>query len=213
VVTDVLGAAALLHGPSGKVINQCVTPCSFSDVVPDRYSLEVRKDGYQSVQTALQVKQGTVSDQKLSMESIAKGLYITSEPPGADVFINGAKQSGQTPVTLPLAAGQYNLVLRLPGHDPYVGSVQVKDNVQTVLNTKLAERSSTRVAWAQVKTDPAGAEIFVDGNSTGQVSPARVEVTAGMHTITLRMAGYLTSKRTVSATEGGTVLITESLRK
>jgi hypothetical protein len=213
VVTDVLGAAALLHGPSGKVINQCVTPCSFNDVVPDRYSLEVKKDGYQSVQTALQVKQGTVSDQKLSMESIAKGLYITSEPPGADVFINGAKQSGQTPVTLPLAAGQYNLVLRLPGHDPYVGSVQVKDNVQTVLNTKLAERSTTRIAWAQVKTDPAGAEIFVDGYSSGQVSPARVEVTAGMHTITLRMAGYLTSKRTVSATEGGTVLITESLRK
>jgi hypothetical protein len=34
-----------------------------------------------------------------------------------------------------------------------------------------------------------------------------------MHTITRRMAGYLTSKRTVSATEGGTVLITESLRK
>jgi hypothetical protein len=213
VVTDVIGAAAMLHSPSGKVISQCLTPCSFNNLTPDRYSLEVKKDGYQPVQTALQVKQGAVADEKLSLESLAKGLYITSDPPGADVFINGAKQSGQTPVTLPLAAGQYNLVLRLPGHDPYVGSVQVKENVQTVLNTKLNERSSTRVAWAHVTSDPAGAEIFVDGNSTGQVTPARIEISTGIHTITLRLSGFQPAKRTVSATEGGTVPVTESLKK
>ena len=213
VVTDVIGATAMLHGPSGRVVSQCLTPCSFNDLTPDRYSLEVRKDGYQPVQTALQVKQGSVADQKLSLESLAKGLYITSDPPGADVFINGAKQSGQTPVTLPLAAGQYNLVLRLQGYDPYVGSVQVKDNVQTQLNAKLNERSRVHIAWAQVESDPAGAEIFVDGNSTGSFTPARVELPAGTHTVTLKLSGYRPAKRPVSATEGGTVSITETLRK
>ena len=213
VVTDVIGATAMLHGPSGRVVSQCLTPCSFNNLTPDRYSLEVKKDGYQPVQTALQVKQGGVADQKLSLESLAKGLYITSEPPGADVFINGAKQSGQTPVTLPLAAGQYNLVLRLQGYDPYVGSVQVKENVQTQLNTKLGERSTVHIAWAQVRTDPVGAEIFVDGNSTGRVTPARVELPAGTHTVTLKLTGYQPAKRIVSATEGGTVPITESLKR
>ncbi len=213
VVTDVIGATALLHGPSGRVVNQCLTPCSFNDLTPDRYSLEVRKDGYQPVQTALQVKQGGVADQKLSLESLAKGLYITSDPPGADVFINGAKQSGQTPVTLPLAAGQYNLVLRLQGYDPYVGSVQVKENVQTQLNTKLNERSHNHIAWAQVNSYPAGAEVFVDGNPTGTFTPARVELPAGTHTITLKLSGYRPAKRVVSATEGGTVPVTETLSK
>jgi len=213
VVTDVLGATAMLHGPSGRVVSQCLTPCSFNDLTPERYSLEVRKDGYQPVQTALQVKQGGVADQKISLESLAKGLYIASDPPGADVFINGAKQSGQTPVTLPLAAGQYNLVLRLQGYDPYVGSVQVKDNVQTQLNTKLNERSHNHIAWAQVTSDPAGAEIFVDGNPTGSVTPARVELPAGTHTVTLRLSGHRTAKRIVSATEGGTVPVNETLSK
>jgi serine/threonine-protein kinase len=212
VVTDVIGATAMLHGPSGSVVSQCVTPCSFNDLLPDRYSLEVRKDGYEPVQTALQVKQGKVADQKLSMESIAKGLFIASDPPGADVFINGAKQSGQTPVTLPLAAGQYNLVLRLPGHDPYVGSVQVKDNVQTQLNTKLAERSTSRVAFADVKSTPAGGEIFVDGNSTGRVTPARIELPTGIHNVIIRLNGFQPVKRTVQTTEGGTVPIDETLR-
>ena len=213
VVTDVISATAMLHGPSGRVMSQCLTPCSFNNLTPDRYSLEVKKEGYQSIQTALQVRQGEVADQKLSLESLAKGLYVASDPPGADVFVNGAKQSGQTPVTLPLAAGQYNLVLRLQGYDPYVGTVQVKGNSQTQINTKLNERSNNHVAWAQVRTDPAGAEVFVDGNSTGRFTPARVEIPAGIHTVVLKLAGFQAAKRTVSATEGGTVTINESLKK
>jgi eukaryotic-like serine/threonine-protein kinase len=213
VVSDVTGATAMLHGPSGRVVSQCVTPCTLNDLTPDRYSLEVRKEGYQPVQTALQVTQGSVADQKVSLESLAKGLYITSDPPGADVFINGAKQSGQTPVTLPLAAGQYNLVLRLQGYDPYVSSVQVKENVQTQIAAKLNEHSHNHIAWAQVTSDPAGAEIFVDGESTDRFTPARVEVPAGTHTLTLKLNGYPPAKRLVSAIEGGTVAVNETFHK
>src|SRR4029077_20470224 len=104
VVTDVIGATAVLRGPAGHVLNKCETPCSFNNLNPARYSLEVQKDGYQSVQTALQVKSSDVQDQKIKLESPAKVILAPSQPRGADVFINGAKQSGQTPLTLPLAA-------------------------------------------------------------------------------------------------------------
>jgi eukaryotic-like serine/threonine-protein kinase len=207
VVTDVIGATAVLHGPAGHVLNKCETPCSFNNLNPARYSLEVQKEGYQSVQTALQVKSGDAQDQKIKLESLAKGIYISSQPQGADVFINGAKQSGQTPVTLPLAPGQYNLVLRLPGYEPYAGSVQVKDNIQTQLNVPMSEKSTTRVAWAQVSSTPKGAEIIVDGNSTGQFTPARVQVPTGVHTVTVRLNGFQFAKRTFQASEGGTVPI------
>jgi serine/threonine protein kinase len=212
VVTDVIGASAILHGPAGRVMNKCETPCSFNNLSPAQYSLEVQKDGYQSVQTALQVKKGDVQDQKIKLESLAKGIYISSKPSGADVFINGAKQSGQTPVTLPLAPGQYNLVLRLAGYEAYAGSIQVKDNIQTQLDATLNEKSATRVAWAQINTNPKGAEIIVDGTATGQFTPARVQVGAGMHSVTLRLNGYQPVKRTVQVTEGGTVTIDEPMR-
>ena len=211
VVTDVIGAAAVLHGPAGRVINQCQTPCSFNNLVPARYSLEVKKDGYQPVQTALQVKANDVSDQKLGLESLAKGLFISSQPVGADVFINGAKQSGQTPVTLPLAPGQYNLVLRLQGYDAYSGTVQVRDNIQTQLATKLTEKSNNRVAWAQVETTPKGAEIFVDGNPTGKLTPSRIELPIGLHTVTLKLDGFQPLKRMVQVSDGGTASVTGSL--
>ena len=212
VITDVIGATAVLHGPAGHVLSKCETPCSFNNLKPQRYSLEVQKDGYQPLQTALQIKGDEAQDQKLKLEPLAKGIFISTQPPGADVFINGAKQSGQTPVVLPLAPGQYNLVLRLQGHEPYSGSIQVKD-IQTQLNIELTERSATRVAWAQVNSNPKGAEIIVDGNSTGQFTPSRIQVPTGLHTVTVKLSGYQPVKRTFQASEGGTVTVDVPLRQ
>jgi serine/threonine-protein kinase len=213
VVTDVIGATAILRSSAGRVVNRCETPCSFNNLNPAQYSLEVQKEGYQSVQTALQVKGGKAQDEKIKLESLAKGIFISSQPSGADVFINGAKQSGQTPVTLPLAPGQYNLVLRLPGYEAYAGNIQIKDNIQTQLNAALTEKSASRVAWAQVNSNPKGAEIFIDGNPTGQVTPARVQLPSGLHTVTLRLNGYQQARRPVQVSEGGTVTIDETLRQ
>ena len=212
VVTDVIGATASLHSSSGRVVERCQTPCSFNNLVPEQYGLEVSKDGYQPLQTALTIKPGEVKDQKVSLESIAKGLYVATDPAGADVFINGAKQSGQTPVTVPLAPGSYNLVLRLQGYEPYSGGVQVKDNLQTRLNIQLTERNANHVAWAQVESEPRGAEILLDGQPTGHVTPARVQVPSGMHRLTLKLGGYQQVRRTFQVSDGGSVFISEPLK-
>lgn len=213
ILTDVLGAKASLISPAGRPAGNCQTPCAFNDLAPGRYSLQVQKDGYLQVQTAVELKSGDALDQKIHMELLVKGAYISTQPPGADIFINGAKQSGQTPVTLPLAPGHYNLVLRLEGHDPYSGELEVKDNLQTTLNIDLKERNPSHVAWAQVTTTPAGAEIFVDGISTGQFSPARVQIPSGTHTLAMRLSGYQPARRGVEASEGGTVLVNASLQR
>ena len=205
IITDLVGATAILRGPAGHVVSQCKTPCSFNDLNPAQYSLEVTKDGYQPMQTALQVKAGVALDQKVRLEALATGLLVTSKPPGADVFINGAKQPGQTPVTLPLGPGNYNLVLRLPGYEAYAGSVTVKDNIQTQQDITLKEKNMQHVAWAEVDSTPKGAEIFVDGSDTGEVTPARVQVPAGIHTVMVRLDGYQQMRRTFQASVGGTV--------
>jgi serine/threonine protein kinase len=213
VLTDVLGAKATLFGPGGRSLADCQTPCSFNNLFPERYSLQVQKDGYVQVQTAVALKAGESQDQKFHLEALAKGVYISSRPPGADIFINGAKQSGQTPTTLPLAPGHYDLVLRLQGYAPYVGEVQVKDNIQTTLDAELKERSQTHVAWAQVTTTPAGAEIIIDGNSTGQLSPSRVQIPAGTHIIALKLNGFQVVRRGIEVSEGSTVPVTEELKR
>jgi hypothetical protein len=157
VVTDLVGATAVLHGAAGSVLDKCQTPCSFNDLVPSPYSVELQKEGYRSIQMVLRVVAGKIWEQKIGLDEMSSkvppaniglphaekpssGLFVSSQPPGADVFINGAKQSGQTPVILPLAPGLYNLVLRLAGYEAYAGNIQVKDNIQTQLKVALNKK-------------------------------------------------------------------------
>jgi eukaryotic-like serine/threonine-protein kinase len=140
------------------------------------------------------------------------GLLLSSRPAGADVFVAGMKQSGQTPLTIPLKPGQYNLVIRLQGYDAYVGNAQVNENSQTQLDVELKERATGHVAWADVSTDPKGAEILVDGTSTGQYTPARVQIQSGFHNVVLRLNGYFQLKRSFDVSEGGSVSIEGKLK-
>src|SRR5579859_3889737 len=210
VITNVVGATAVVAG-AYNFSSRCETPCSFSNLEPGGYNLEVRKTGFQPTQTALQIRAGQSLDQKINLEQTALGLYIVTRPAGADVFINGDKQSGQTPLTIPLAPNTYNLVLRLQGHEAYSQSVTVKENVQAQLDIELKEKGA-HVAWAQVDSNPPGADISVDGIPTGKQTPARVEISAGIHSIVLKKDGYQVSRRPVELTEGGTVSVNEKLR-
>ena len=212
LITDVLGATATLYGPGGKELSDCQTPCSFNNLAPAHYSLQIQKDGYQSMQTAVELKAGEAQDQKFHLEAVAKGLFVSSTPSGAEVFIDGAIQAGQTPVTLPLAAGQFNLVLRMNGYEPFAGQVQVKDNVQTVMNVEMVPRAIPHAAWAQVNTTPKGAEIFVDGMSTGKASPARVQIVSGDHILVMKLSGYQVARRAIEVSEGGTVTVNEAMK-
>lgn len=74
----------------------------------------------------------------VSVDHSTKGsLYVNSEPPGATVFVNGRKQPGQTPVALSLTPGEYNIVLRLPGHMAYAAQVSVTNQKETRLEASL----------------------------------------------------------------------------
>lgn len=211
VTANVPGATALIPATNGEPAQQCQTPCGITGLYPGQYNLEVRKNGFQPMQTALQIRGGEVLDEKITLEPLAVGLHVSTKPEGADVFINGAKQSGQTPVSLPLAPGQYNIVIRLQGYEAYSQQVTVKDTAQTQLEIELKERNG-HIAWAQVDTNPKGAEIFVDGISTGKFSPARVEIPSGIHIVLLKLDGFLSARRSVQVSEGGTVMIGENLR-
>jgi PEGA domain. len=160
----------------------------------------------------LQVRSGDSLEQKVQLEPLAQGLFIASQPAGADVFINGDKQSGQTPLTVPLAPGKYNLVLRLSGYDAYVSQIEVRSDGQSKVSAELHQKNG-HIAWAQITSFPDGAEIWVDGTSTGQRTPSRVEVPSGIHTIVLKLDGYQPARQATQTTEGGTVTISKMLSK
>lgn len=81
----------------------------------------------QNEESASKSLPSSTPDLKEASPTTRTSLHVNSKPLGASVFVNGIKQSGQTPLDIPLSAGRYSVVLRLPGYVPYAGSVEVKE--------------------------------------------------------------------------------------
>lgn len=115
-------------------------------------------------------------------------LRITSNPPGAQVTIDGAAQAYYvTPFnTPPLQAGSHTLIATSPGFPPQTREVQVTPRQRTVVDFQLAgDKAIYNIASA-----PEGAEILIDGSPTGSHTPAQIPLPAGSHKIALRMEGF-----------------------
>jgi hypothetical protein len=109
-------------------------------------------------------------------------LVITTNPNGAQVMVDG-RPRGATPLTLQLSEGAHRLELRSAG-----GSRAIP--VQIVAGTQLAQfielpQAPSGVGHLQIRTEPAGARVTVDGVARG-TSPLTVpQLQPGEHAVVL----------------------------
>jgi serine/threonine protein kinase len=210
VVTDVLGANAVLTGPKGAAVANCRTPCRFEDLEPGRYTMEVNLDGYRQIKRIIEVRAGHISGERLTMQAPFSSLIVESRPPGAEVLINGQRQSQATPATIPLSPGNYAIVVQKTGYERYAGTVELKSDSMKRLEVELIEhRGST--GSIEVRSIPRGADILVNNNSTGRRTPARIELPAGQYTVTLYLKGYAPLEKIVVVQENRAVQMNETL--
>ena len=91
--------------------------------------------------------------------------------------------------------------------------VRVIDDTEYTEDAKTdnAPTPAASVGWVWVRSTPSDARILVDGAETGQRTPARLELPAGDHEISLVHEGFGATHRTVSVERGKTMQFTEAL--
>ncbi len=142
-------------------------------------------------------------------------LFVTSEPSGARVFLDGQDTGQATPANIAdvsaSATGEVHAVrLVKAGYYDYNALVVVYDG-RVVPATSLA---ATLVPTSQapgrlvVETSPAGAAIFLDGADTGKTAPATLDnVSPTSHIVEARLAGYATRRENVRLRSGEEVVV------
>ena len=127
-------------------------------------------------------------------------LVITSNPSGAETVVDGELR-GATPLTLTLAAGSHVVELR-NGGAPRSIPVTIAAGAQATQYIELPKIAPTS-GQLQVRTDPPGAEVVVDGVSHGRAPTLVGELTPGEHLVV--MTSELGSvKQTVTVEPGST---------
>ncbi len=135
-------------------------------------------------------------------------LMISSVPQGAQVVVDNSG-SFVTPVSLAsLSPGQHLVVISKPGYTTESHTVTIYPSTKGTLAVSLAQLG----AVASVGSEPAGASIFVDGRDTGKVTPARLTLEKGSHSLALRKAGYLETSTNVNLGAGETLQLMPSLK-
>jgi len=188
VVTDVMGAQAVLKGPEGQPW-ECKTPCRFEELPPGRYTMAVTLAGYRPINRIFQVQAGRIHNEELAFQPYAAGISIMSRPPKADIYVDGKKRPEQTPATLNLPPGRYTIRVTKPGYEGTEQTVQLAGDSLQQLNVQLVERPEG-VGVVEVRTVPPGAVILINGNNSGRRTPFTMQLTAGRYTLTLYLKGY-----------------------
>jgi hypothetical protein len=137
-------------------------------------------------------------------------LAIDSTPQGAQVQVDGKSDpSWITPFALTnLEPGQHSVTVSKVGYSSDTRPVMVTSGNRVTAVIHLAQLMATLI----VKSDPAGASIYVDGRDVGTKTPAQVSVDKGQHVVLVRMPGYLDETMNTQFVLGQTFNFAPSLR-
>jgi serine/threonine protein kinase len=137
-------------------------------------------------------------------------LVVDSTPQGAQVQLDGRSDpSWVTPFTLPsLQPGAHSITVSKPGYSSDTRTVNVASGNQSTVLAHLAQLMATLV----VSSDPAGANVYVDGRDTGAKTPAQVSVDKGSHVVLVRKMGFIDETMSAQFVLGQTFNFAPGLR-
>jgi len=128
-----------------------------------------------------------------------------------------------TPAKLTLDKGDHNFTFKKSGYLTAAKSATLKPGEPYTYNATLAKETSTSIfskifgggdkVQVQVRSDPKGAEIWVNDNFLNKRTPSKIGLAPGDYEITLKMDGYKPLTRKVTVTKDSSPTVNETLQK
>ena len=179
-------------------------PLTLQNVLPGVHYLEVVKPGYAPYKSFIDVK-GNKENELFVMLKGFGTLVISSDPKGADVFIDG-EYKGVTPLTVnKIQATSHEIRLNKDGYNPVTFRVNVEPYTTTTRLVKL-----TTFGTIEVISEPSNADVYVDGYSVGK-TPVKTKVDVGEHTVRISKDHYFEVEKKVKVNVNQVVEITQKL--
>ena len=190
------GASVIIDG-----MDRGTTPVTLFDLAPGRHHLKYRLAGYVERDRFFNTQdaQGSYLEKNEVLEEEKGLLLLKTDPEGCDIQIDGVSV-GRTPrlITHLPVKGTYNVRLRKAGYLDQNISVRFEGRKPLVREEKLVLASGT----IDISSEPAGAEVSVNGVVKG-VTPLRVtEVPRGRATVKFRLDGFAEEIRELAINAG-----------
>ncbi len=206
ITANVSDAAIFLDGEIQPRFTAKDNDVLITDISPgEKHTVEFIKDGYTPWETSFKVASGKEYSITLDMQAIYATLQISSDPSGAQVYLNDELIIGkETPAEVEklIPGRQYSISLRKKGYLPWEKTFTPKPNEELLFeNIKL----TTSYAKLQIGSDPPGAQIFLDDKlALYKITPSEIDklIPGKKYTVGLRKKGYAPWRKSFVPKEG-----------
>ena len=195
------GATVVVDG-----MTRGVTPLTLYDLAPGRCHVRFEMANYDSVDEFMFLREGGAVSKNAVLRPLKGLLLLVTEPEGCDISLDGMSL-GRTPRLIASlnAKDTYRLLLQKPGYQPRTVEVAFSGSAPLVKKEALVIDSGV----IEVTSEPAGAEVTVNGQPRGR-TPVKVDgVPKGRATVSLRKPGFGDEARELSivASESQTLFV------
>ena len=205
IPTDVTGMLSISSSPTGAEVfidgpsTGQNTNTTIATLVPGNHTFTLKLNNYSNTVGSFTIIAGMTTYVYTVLSPLAPttgSINISSTPTGAQIYIDNSQQFGIdslpliTPATVDnLSPTSHDITLQLSEYISYSKTINIIAGQVTYLGASLVQ-APTFVGSINFVTTPVGAEIFIDGSTTGQLTPATItNVSTGNHIFTLKYPG------------------------
>ena len=165
---NVFGATVYLDGQSQGSAPVLLTTAA------GRHLVELKREGFDNFQTWVEVKDNEKASLTPVLKPIAKPklgvIVVEADVPDAEVFLDGNKQNGTTPMVInDVIEGLHVVELRKDPAIPWKQTVQVLAGQQVKVRGELKATLGGQGGTIRVLSNVTGADVFLDGTNMGKV--------------------------------------------
>ncbi|HEY2359478.1 MAG TPA: serine/threonine-protein kinase [Candidatus Angelobacter sp.] len=211
-----------------------VTPFTASHLAAGTHTIVFSKSGYLQQTKSVESVAGKSIDVSAQLAPAVSTIVVTSNPQGANVWVDGKDSGLTTPTQLTVEKGFHKVTVRKAGFkemsmedtvaegqtmsfSPVLLSVNVQPEdgkspnpLRRFFGTDTIPEGKGLV---HIRTNPEGATILVDGKAAPKKTNARWPADPGVYSIVLQMSGYKPVHRNIKVQKGKVVNIDELLEK
>jgi predicted Ser/Thr protein kinase len=185
------------------------TPVTSLKVTPGTLNFELRKQAYNIKKWTKTIKVNDKIDFSHILDQQMLPLNIDTQPPGADVYIDGTLM-GKTPFrSRNIPAGTHEMLLRLTNYIEKSHRFDLLENNEFSFNFDL----DPVMAVLRLTSNVDGAKVVINNKKKGVTPLSEIKLPLGEHMIVVTKPGYTSFKRRITIDSEEEVTLKSNLKK
>jgi serine/threonine protein kinase len=215
----------------GRGDSNWVTPYTIAGMAPGSHTIVISKSGFGQETRTADVTSANKTSVLAHLTPLSTIMAVTSDPPGAAIFVDSKDTLKVTPSQITLEKGTHTILVRKLGYldettaataqpgqtlhfAPTLRALGNADEIKTVGKFKKlfgGNGGQASMGKISIKTTPKGAQIAVNRRLLEKGSPVEFLLNPGNYILDITLTGYKPIQKVISVGPSGNLAIEETL--